>query len=302
VPRDLADVLHYFMPELTAEEDRPEAFASSPQQAGYTSTPTSTPTSPPTPSAHRSQSQARELQTSALPLAALPISDHEIVRASLISSLAVEIAALGGDVTILTPATPNAVNLFPTDLFSDRLFPDQISETTRTRVRMTQAEDLASLHRDAVELAEACQADKNQAGVVLVRIPPLWLRGADHASELLEWMLLFTSPDQRNLENTYALAAMVLKENPTAEIGITVHGAKDRRDAEMAFGRLARNVEQQLGSNLASYGLLVEDLDIYRALVGGTTVGRAYPGSLSAQTLRAAAKLVFERACKANFN
>jgi hypothetical protein len=297
VPRDLADVLHYFMPELAAEEDQPEAFTSSPQQTAHTSTPAATPNSPPTPSAHRSQSQARELQTSALPLAALPISDHEIVRASLISSLAVEIAALGGDVTILTPATPNAVNLFP-----DQLLPDQISETTRTRVRVTQAEDLASLHRDAVELAEACQADKNQAGVVLVRIPPLWLRGADHASELLEWMLLFTSPDQRNLANTYALAAMVLKENPTAEIGITVHGAKDRRDAEMAFGRLARNVEQQLGSNLASYGLLVEDLDIYRALVGGTTVGRAYPGSLSAQTLRAAAKLVFERACKANFN
>jgi len=133
----------------------------------------------------------------------------------------------------------------------------------------------------------------------------MWLRGADHATEateLLEWLLLFTSPDPQNLANTYALAAMVLKENPSAEIGITVHGAKDRRDAEAAFGRLARNVEQQLGLNLVSYGLLVEDLDIYRARVGGTTVGRAYPGSLSAQSLRAAAKLVFERACKANYH
>jgi hypothetical protein len=277
VPRDLADVLHYFMPELTAEEDSPEPLVRSSQN------PTGTRTS---------DRQPSEQQTPALPLAALPIADHEIVRASLIASLGVEIAALGGDVTILTPATPNA----------EKLFPQRLCESSRTRVQVSQAEDLASLHSAAVELAQACQADENKGGVVLVRIPPMWLRGADHATELLDWLLLFTSPDQRNLAHTYALAAMVLKENPSAEIGITVHGAKDRRDAETAFGRLAASVEQQLGLSLASYGLLVEDLDIYRALVGGTTVGRAYPGSLSAQSLRAAAKLVFERACKTRLN
>ncbi len=281
MPRDLADVLHYFMPELTAEEDQSEVLIRSQQN-----------TRPNVVSTHRSEPQAREQQTSALPLVALPVADHEIVRASLIASLAVEIAALGGNTTILTPATPNA----------EKLFPQRLGESPRMRVQVTQAEDLASLHSAAVELAVTGRADENQGGIVLVRIPPMWLRGADHATELLEWLLLFTSPDQRNLANTYALAAMVLKENPTAEIGITVHGAKGSRDAEAAFGQLALSVEQRLGLNLASYGLLVEDLDIYRALVSGTTVGRAYPGSLSAQSLRAAAKLVFERACKASFN
>jgi len=293
VPRDLADVLHYFMPELTADEDQPEALVRSTQNAPRIA-PKIAPQHAPQNSlgAPRSETRAREQQTSALPLAALPVADHEIVRASLIGSLAVEIAALGGNATILTPATPNA----------EKLFPQRLCQSPRTRVQVTQAEDLASLHSAAVELAEAERADESQGGVVLVRIPPKWLRGADHATELLDWLLLFTSTDQRNLANTYALAAMVLKENPTAEIGITVHGAKGRRDAEAAFGRLARSVEQRLGLSLASYGLLVEDLDIYRALVGGTTVGRTYPGSLSAQSLRAAAKLVFERACKANFN
>lgn len=295
MPRDLADVLHYFMPELTAEEDPPEALLrhghNDGQNKGQNAPHNVT-------STHQSAPTTLEQQSSALPLAALPIADHEIVRASLMASLAVEIAALGGEVTILTPETPNAATLFP----------QHLCESAGTRVQLTPAEDLASLHSAAIELAEAHGSDENPRGargVVLVRIPPMWLRGADHATEateLLEWLLLFTSPDPQNLANTYALAAMVLKENPSAEIGITVHGAKDRRDAEAAFGRLARNVEQQLGLNLVSYGLLVEDLDIYRALVGGTTVGRAYPGSLSAQSLRAAAKLVFERACKANYH
>lgn len=280
VPRDLADVLHYFMPDIAADEHRAETLVRSPQAVT---------------SAHRSGSHAGEPRSSALPLAALPIADHEIVRASLIANLSVEIAALGGDATILTPATPNA----------EKLFPPHLCESPRARVQVTQAKDLASLHSAAVELAEVRGADENNGGIVLVRIPPLWLQGVDHAAdyatELFDWLLLFTSPDQRNLAETYTLAALILKQNPTAEIGLTVHGAKDRRDAADAFGRLARSVEQRLGLTLASYGLLVEDLDIYRALVAGRTVGRAYPGSISAQALREAAQLVFERACKASF-
>jgi hypothetical protein len=265
VPRDLADVLHYFMPEIAADENqRTEAVH--------------IPAIPPEP----------EFETASLPLAAVPIADHEIVVASLVAGLASEISALGGDSTILTPATPNAQTLFAQS--------QDVSPSIR--VETCDAQDLASLHRAAIELAGARARDHPEGGVVLVRIPPLWLRGAEQHPELLEWTLLFTSPQQRSLEQTYALAALVLEENPQASVGITVRGAIGQRDGEEAFARLAHSVEQRLGLTLTSYGLLVEDLDICRAIVAERPIGQAHPNSLAARALRETAKLVYERAKK----
>ena len=90
----------------------------------------------------------------------------------------------------------------------------------------------------------------------------------------------------------------MLEENPKASIGVTVYGADAHRDGEAAFARLARRVEQRLGSTLVSYGSLVEDLDVYRAIATGQAIGLAHPNSLAAKALREAAKLVYERAKK----
>ena len=80
--------------------------------------------------------------------------------------------------------------------------------------------------------------------------------------------------------------------------GITVRGAIGQRDGEEAFARLAHSVEQRLGLTLTSYGLLVEDLDICRAIVAERPIGQAHPNSLAARALRETAKLVYERAKK----
>ena len=88
MPRDLADVLHYFMPELGGD-DPPPSQLDSPAVG----------TRPP----DADSTNRSETRKDALPLAAVPIGEHEIVRASLVSSLADEVAALGGDATILTP-------------------------------------------------------------------------------------------------------------------------------------------------------------------------------------------------------
>lgn len=265
MPRDLADVLHYFMPEVAADEDQRTTDVRIPEispEPGF--------------------------QPASFPLAAVPIADNEIVVASLVTGLASEIAALGGDSTILTPATPNA----------ETLFAQSIDGSPSIRVETCDAQDLASLHSAAVELAAARAPDHPQGGVVLVRIPPLWLRTTEQPPELLEWTLLFTSTQKSCLEQTYALAALVLGENPQASVGITVRGAIGQRDGEEAFTRLAHSVEQRLGLTLTSYGLLVEDLDVFRAIVAQQPIGRAHPNSLAARALRETAKLVYERAKK----
>lgn len=276
MPRDLADVLHYFMPELGGD-DPPPSQLDSPAVA----------TRPPAPDPD-STSHSEALKD-ALPLAAVPIGEHEIVRASLVLSLADEVAALGGDTTVLTPNTADA----------RRLFPSAALESTNARVKTTRADNLSSLYSAARELAAVRGASATNRGVILVRIPPMWLRGAHEASELLDWLLLFSATDSRSLADTYAVAAWVLGENPKAEIGVTIHGAEDHRSAEEAFGALARNVEQRLGRTLANYGLLVEDLDLYRSLVSSASLCRTGRRSLAAAGLREAAKLVYERARKA---
>ena len=139
-------------------------------------------------------------------------------------------------------------------------------------------------------------------GVVIARIPPAWLEGALLPSELFEWLLLFTSPHERNLSDAYALASRVLAENPEAEIGVAVHGAAGRTEGEAAFGLLARSVEQRMGRSLVSYGMLVDDLDVYRSLAARQALGCAHPDSPARAALHEAAKRVFERARKAAFH
>lgn len=274
MPRDLADVLHYFMPELTGEDPVSAPAIPALNSAGEAT--------------NERNSRVDELAT-ALPIIAVPIAEQQIVCASLVSGMADHIAALGGDATILTPNTPNARVLFLRSSV----------ESDGARVQTTRAESLSALYSAAVELSETRGGDSEAGGVVVVRVPPSWLRGAEDASDLLDWMLLFSATDARSLADTYALAAWALGENAKAEIGVTIYGAEGRREAESAFGALARSVEQRLGLSVASYGLLVEDLDVYRAIVTGRALGRSNPQSLAADGLREAAKLVFERARKA---
>lgn len=275
MPRDLADVLHYFMPEIADETPSGSRISASNPVAFETD-----------------EREPRESgRPAALPIVAVPVSDQQIVGASLISGMADQIAALGGDATILTPVTPNARRLFLRSCF----------ESNGARMQTTRADNLSALYSAAIELSEVRGGDAESGGVVLVRVPPGWLRGAEDASELLDWLLLLSATDTRSLADTYALAAWVLGENAKAEIGITIYGAEDRREAEVAFGTLARSVEQRLGLSVSSYGLLVEDLDVYRAIVTGRALGQSNPQSIAATGLREAAKLVFERARKADF-
>ena len=70
------------------------------------------------------------------------------------------------------------------------------------------------------------------------------------------------------------------------------------RDAEQAFEKLTRASLRHLGHDLASYGLLVDDLDVYRAIVAQRPIGLSHPQSPAARALRDVAQMVLDGARK----
>jgi MinD-like ATPase involved in chromosome partitioning or flagellar assembly len=122
----------------------------------------------------------------------------------------------------------------------------------------------------------------------LLRLPPTWIvRSATSsvATSLLDWTLILSSPEPRDLMDSYALAKRVFALRPRARIGVAIHGVRDAKEAARAFGRLADVVERRLERQLVSYGSLIDDLQIYRAIVAKRPIGLAYPQSAAAKAL-----------------
>ena len=259
MPRDLADVLHYLLPEA-----EPKAARTPPVHAG------------PTP--------AR--RPAALPLVGVPIGERDVVRSALTWNLAVEVARLGARAVVVAPKSEGDEALLPVSGIGP----------VGVEVVHSDARGLGELHRHAIDVAVDRAAEAPEGGVVFVRIPPPWLAGLAESSSLLRWCLLFTSGDARELLETYGIAKLILGANECARVGITVHGARRLADAEQAFARLTRSTERHLGRELASYGLLVDDLDVYRAIVARRPIGLAHPQSPAARALRDVARLVLDDA------
>ena len=70
------------------------------------------------------------------------------------------------------------------------------------------------------------------------------------------------------------------------------------QEAEEAFAKLARTTQRSLGRDLQSYGLLVDDLDVYRAIVAQRPIGLAHPQSPAARALRDVAQMLLDDARK----
>ncbi len=283
MPRDLADVLHYFMPELESESDSAE-----------TPLPTAAPPRFPTPSSPESRlasERNRSVRAAprrhvALPLAAVPVGDQDVVRATMTWSLAVEVARLGG----------RAILLLPRNGSPNRLFPGEGVEPLGAEIRFSAAQTIGELHLAALDLAVEQAADAEQGGVIFVLIPPAWLREPPDAGSLMRWLLIFTSAAESDLAQAYDLARRVLQSHPSAQVGVTVHGARGQEEARDAFGRLNRSTEKDLGLALTDYGGVVDDLDIYRSIVAQRAIGIAHPDSAAAEAIRDVARRVYDSA------
>ena len=91
-------------------------------------------------------------------------------------------------------------------------------------------------------------------------------------------------------------ARRVREACPRAEIGVTIHGVSSVKQARHAFEHLSRMCDSQLGFALVSYGLLVDDLDVYRAIAAQRPIGLVHPQAPATRALMDVARLLYEDA------
>lgn len=280
MPRDLADVLHHFLPEL--EESGP-AEAKSEFPSGHANARKRERGESERFPAERVASQA---VPPPLPILGLPIGERDVVRAALAWNLAIETTRMGGSTIILAPETDRASPLWPEagvgPLGSELVF--------------CPASDLASLCAAATDHAVARAEKARRGGIVFVRIPPKWLVEQTAPLDAVRWILLLSSSNRRDLGEAFELVRTLVKAHPDIEIGLTVHGASTIAEARSAFETLAHMSEEQLGLVLISYGLLVDDLHVYRAIAAQRPVGLAHPQAPATRALMDVARLLYEDA------
>jgi hypothetical protein len=259
LPRDLGDVLHYFLDDPPAAESstrrRPRPDRPAPSRSG-----------------------------AALPLIAVPLGDQDVVRAALVWNLAVELARGGSHASVVAPAGAE----------TEALWPEPGRGPLGAELVLTFAEDLCALGRSARDVASTTASSEH--GLILVRVPPDWLTKASDAPDLFAWTLLLTSPDPEDLLETYAVAKRLHEANPSARVGVTVHGPRSVAEAQAAFDRLDHAAQRHLGRELTSYGLLIDDLHVYRAIVSRRPVGLTSPRAGATRALQEVASLLLSDA------
>jgi hypothetical protein len=257
LPRDLGDVIHHFLPQ------EPIGADASPAVGG-----------------------PRPDRPAALPILALPIGERDVVRAAYAWNLAVEVARRGASATLLAPA-----NSEPSPLW-----PEPGRGPVGAEVVLTDAADFGALNRAALDIAVSRAADCTDGGLVLVSVPPAWLEHAHEGRALMRWVLLFSAAEARDLLETYSLAKRIIRTHPETRVGVTLHGVRRIGDAEGAFDKLSGVALRHLDYALTSYGLLVDDLHVYRAIVSRRPIGLEHPQSRAARALRDVARLLLEDA------
>ncbi len=279
MPRDLSDVLHYFIPELEPEDGAAEIHHNHPLGAFFGDDALALPAS----------GQVPVRQTSSvLPIVAVPIGDTDVVRAAFTWNLTVELARLGARAVLVTPGAEEVSPLWPEP------GPGPLGAELVT----TPASDLGALYRVAIDTAVDRADGAREGGAVFVRVPPRWLRSPEGGAAVLRWTLLLSSSHANDLRETYGIGKLVLRALKGADVGVTIHGARSRLEAERAFARLARATQHHLEHDLLSYGLLVDDLHVYRAIVAQRPIGLAHPQSSAARALRDVARLLLDDARK----
>jgi hypothetical protein len=210
------------------------------------------------------------------------------VRAAFVWNLVVELSRLGASATLIAPSCAEA----------SPFWPEPGPGPVGAEMVSTPAGGLSELHRAALDVAVARAADSADGGLVLVRVPPAWLGRAVEGRALLRWVLLFSSTERLDQVETYGLAKRVLATSHEAHLGVTIHGARRVAEAQRAFLHLAGVAARHLGREIASYGVLLDDLHVYRAIVSRRPIGLEHPQSRAARALRDVARLLLEDARK----
>jgi hypothetical protein len=138
------------------------------------------------------------------------------------------------------------------------------------------AADLPGLARAAAE-ADAKLAAARGPGLVLVRVPPAWVAPGAAADRLLAWTLQLVAPGGE--EQARAVARRVFDACPAGRIGVTLHEVRSVAEAGRAFEALAREALVRSDVLLSSYGVLLDDAELYRSLLARRPLALLRPGS-----------------------
>jgi hypothetical protein len=276
MPRDLADVLHYFLPEL---DDDQAVDATS-----ITPSPSLPASDKPAPT--NAGGRGRIASAPRLPILGLPIGDQDVVRTALAWNLSVETSRLGGTSLLVAPETDR----------DSPIWPEPGVGPLGCELLFCPSKDLASLYETAGELAARRARKSQRGGIVFVRIPPAWLTHDRVPQDLMRWILVLTRPNRRDLSESLDLAATLTRIQPDIELGITIHGVQRIAEARSAFERLGQAAKDQLGLGLISYGLLVDDLNVYRAIAAQRPIGLAHPQAPATRALMDVARLLYQDA------
>jgi hypothetical protein len=195
-------------------------------------------------------------------------------------------ARLGAAATVIAPGNEA----------SESLWPQPGRGALGTEFIPSFAPDLPTLASMALEVAMSRGAGCRSGGMVLVQVPPSWLDKAADGDPLLRWTLLFSGPESRELQETHSLARRLFFAAPGVRVGVTMHGVRSIGEARGAFDALVSALEPEFRPRLVSYGLLLDDLDVYRAIVNRRPIGVIHPQSRAARALADVARLLLSDA------
>lgn len=256
MPRDLDDVLHFFLPVA----EQPERFPRGREPGGPI----------------------------ALPILTVPVASRDVVRAAFAWNLTVELARLGARAVMMAPHDPATAPLWP----------EPGRGPLGSHVSYPNAPDLVGLGHAALDAAIGGAPDATDGGIVVVCVPPEWLVRGAVVRPLLRWILLFGTPEKSDLRESYALAKLAYRRGSDPLVGIVIHGVRRLREAERAYAHVAGVAARHLGRSPQSYGLLADDLHVYRAIAARRPIGLEHPQCRAARALGDVAGMIWSDAQK----
>ena len=209
---------------------------------------------------------------------ALVAEPDELVAVALLWNLAHELASRGTAVAWVSA------------LSDEELLPgDETPGIVRVLAPVCDLAGLAAAVREAGAKLRARRAPE----LVLTRVPPGWLEPEPSAQELLAFTLLLCGPDPERRDEARMRCRRIDDACPGGRIGVTVHGVRSVREAEVAYDALVRELAPH-GAEPWSYGLLLDDHLLYDALLARRPLSRHRTESRAAHALRDVARLLQE--------
>jgi len=221
-----------------------------------------------------------EPRAAGLRLLGVPMGPGDLLRAGAVWALAVEVMRRGAPARVLCPAPEDQPDPWPEEAVAP------LGVRVHRLSRGARAEDLGAQAHRIVEAAGA------EPGLCFLALPEAGFEEAFACH--LDRALLLVACDRTSLREAGARIQRLVSRRPDARVGITVHGARSVSEAREAFEHLAAQVEDACGAWVRSYGLLVDDLALYRGIVERRAVGLARPQSPAARALADVARLLVE--------